>query len=199
MGKDLLLAAFRASSSSHSWRQAGKKRDFFPFSFPRQIFFPRKNSCLARFNRFTTKSLKWNSRKKRSLTQKLPSNIIHSVAIRRHLPLQELQQEVSSLLEFKNALLETFPHLQGKLQHQSSSSRLSSRGGSGSSASTLRGEDVEPPQQPQQQQLQHVRQRPTALQRSDSVSDESWAKMGATAASSSGNAVKKVANANMNR
>ena len=28
---------------------------------------------------------------------------------------QELQHEVSSLLDFKNALLETFPHLQGKL------------------------------------------------------------------------------------
>ena len=29
--------------------------------------------------------------------------------------LQELQHEVSSLLEFKNALLETFPHLQTRI------------------------------------------------------------------------------------
>ncbi|XP_059097003.1 uncharacterized protein LOC131891447 isoform X2 [Tigriopus californicus] len=38
--------------------------------------------------------------------------------------IKELQHEVSSLLEFKNALLETFPHLQGKLGHSHSQPRL---------------------------------------------------------------------------
>ena len=57
---------------------------------------------------------------------------------------QELQHEVSSLLEFKNALLETFPHLQGKLGQQGQLSPRSGVGGSGSgraSTSTLRGGD----------------------------------------------------------
>ena len=53
---------------------------------------------------------------------------------------QELQHEVSSLLEFKNALLETFPHLQGKLGTQGQLSPRSGVGGSGrASTSTLVG------------------------------------------------------------
>ena len=62
-------------------------------------------------------------------------------------PFQELQHEVSSLLEFKNALLETFPHLQGKLGQQGQLSPRSGVGGGGgggsgrASTSTLRGGD----------------------------------------------------------
>ena len=64
------------------------------------------------------------------------------------MPFQELQHEVSSLLEFKNALLETFPHLQGKLGQQGQLSPRSGVGGGGggggsgrASTSTLRGGD----------------------------------------------------------
>ena len=53
---------------------------------------------------------------------------------------QELQHEVSSLLEFKNALLETFPHLQGKLGQQGQLSPRSGVGSGRASTSTLRGD-----------------------------------------------------------
>ena len=55
-------------------------------------------------------------------------------------PFQELQHEVSSLLEFKNALLETFPHLQGKLGQQGQHSPRSGVGSGRASTSTLRGD-----------------------------------------------------------
>ena len=46
--------------------------------------------------------------------------------------LQELQHEVSSLLEFKNALLETFPHLQSRMSASSTALSASSHHLSGS-------------------------------------------------------------------
>ena len=45
---------------------------------------------------------------------------------------QELQHEVSSLLEFKNALLETFPHLQSRMSNSSTALAGSSTNLSGS-------------------------------------------------------------------
>ena len=44
--------------------------------------------------------------------------------------LQELQHEVSSLLEFKNALLETFPHLQSRMSASSTALATSHLSGS---------------------------------------------------------------------
>ncbi len=95
--------------------------------------------------------------------------------------LQELQHEVSSLLEFRDALLETFPHLTGRLlqdpnlvrraqQQQQQQGDLLASPGHGA------------PRQQQQQHLQVHNSRPPGttagvIQRPDSVSDEvvgSW-------------------------
>ena len=70
---------------------------------------------------------------------------------------QELQHEVSSLLEFKNALLETFPHLQGKLMPGPQPSPIS-RNSVESSTTTNHPPLVGPVQSshPSQRRLEHV-------------------------------------------
>lgn len=101
---------------------------------------------------------------------------------------QELQHEVSSLLEFKNALLETFPHLQGKLGGAASSPRLNytsppPSSSSRTSSSTLRAGHPHPVDH--QRHHLHETHPPTtvtraggtAITRHDSSSDEipgSW-------------------------
>lgn len=52
--------------------------------------------------------------------------------------LQELQHEVSSLLEFKNALLETFPHLQSRMSASSTALATSHLSGSTGELATRR-------------------------------------------------------------
>lgn len=94
----------------------------------------------------------------------------------------ELQHEVSSLLEFKNALLETFPHLQGKLGGATSSPRLNytsppPSSSSRTSSSTLRGLQDHQRAPDQYPPTTATRAGGNAITRHDSSSDEipgSW-------------------------